>query len=138
MLKPVCVPCRRFFRVEEVGFVFTESMPAVRGAPPGNTAPEKWTPYKIWAGDLWKCPGCGATIVIGSGARPISEHFEPDFGEKAKRYGDDQLRINDLLIRLMGILRIGVLPTYGVESESGGVEHRRRNALSVTDGSADP
>jgi len=88
-MKPVCVPCRLFFRMVKSGFVFTEGMPA------GSSAPGAWKPYKIWAGDLWKCPRCGAAILSGVGARAIAEHFEPDFAKKMERYGAGQLQVDD-------------------------------------------
>ena len=56
--------------------------------------PEVWTPYKLWVGDLWKCPECFHEIVVGV-AGPISEHYKPDFKEIVARIGGDQLQVND-------------------------------------------
>lgn len=67
-LKPVCVPCQRFFRCVHTGFNFTEGMP-IDHAAPGTAEPEKWLPYKIWASDKWKCEGCGAEILSGFGQK---------------------------------------------------------------------
>lgn len=99
-MKPICVPCRRFYRMKKGGFYFIEQMPGPRAAgeanpPPGNAAPEKWKPYKLWAGDLWECPDCGAQIVSGTGREPVSEHYKPEFAETVKLTGADQLHVND-------------------------------------------
>lgn len=95
ILKPVCVPCRRFFRPKQNGFWLTEGMP--NGKYPGHTPPGKdhdelWQPYKLWVGDKWECQGCGAEIVVGVIAGPISEHYMPNFPELNKR---SQLQVND-------------------------------------------
>lgn len=83
-MKPVCVPCQRFFRMKKSGFYFFEGMPTGDGrAEPGTAEPEKWKPYKLWVGDLWECQGCGAQILSGFGARPIAEHFETTFTQHA-------------------------------------------------------
>ena len=97
MLKPICVPCRRFFRIVKTGFYFTEMMPLPghRRPPPGTKRPDLWTPYKVWSGDLWECEGCGAHIVSGTGRAPIVEHYQPDFVQKVINFGADQLEVND-------------------------------------------
>jgi hypothetical protein len=80
MLKPICVHCHRFFRQVKSGLYFVEGMPAGNGsAPPGLAEPDKWKPYKLWAGDKWQCEGCGAVIISGVGVSPIAEHFEDNF-----------------------------------------------------------
>ncbi len=94
-MKPVCVPCQRFFRPKKNGFYFTECMPVIAGALPGKMAPENWKPYKLWSGDLWKCEGCGTEIVNGVGRGPIREHFEGDFHKVTADLNADQLRVND-------------------------------------------
>ena len=96
-MKPICVPCRRFFRMKRSGFYFTEAMPADGEKRPqaGTVEPAKWKPYKIWSGDRWECPGCGATIVVGTGMAPVSEHYEPDFGHYMRTLHADQLQVND-------------------------------------------
>jgi hypothetical protein len=94
-MKPVCVPCRRFFRMKKMGFYFIEGMPIGNRVPPGNAAPEMWKPYKLWTGDKWVCEGCGAEILSGFGREPISEHYKPDFAEIAESLGANQLQVND-------------------------------------------
>lgn len=94
-MKPVCVPCQRFFRIKKSGFYFIEGMPKERQALPGTAEPEKWQPYKLWSGDKWECEGCGATIVSGTGREPINEHYRPGFAEHVEKLGASQLQVND-------------------------------------------
>jgi hypothetical protein len=94
MTKPVCVPCKRFFRPEKNGYSLVEGMPIVNLAPPGNAAPEQWAPYKLWRADKWKCQGCGHEIVVGFGSSPIAEHYEPDFEKTCELMGAE-LQVND-------------------------------------------
>lgn len=94
-MKPVCVPCQRFFRVKKNGFYFIEGMPKHNGALPGLQDVAAWQPYKLWVGDLWECEGCHATILSGFGREPIAEHYQPDFAERAVALGADQLQVND-------------------------------------------
>lgn len=94
LLKPVCVPCQRFFRPAKTGFAFIEGMPDGI-AKPGLAEPEKWRPYKLWNGDKWKCPDCGATIIVGTGQVPISEHYQPEFAKRVEQFNGDQLQVND-------------------------------------------
>ena len=94
-MKPVCVPCQRFFRPKKNGFSFVEAMPIGRDRPvPGTAAPDQWKPYKLWMGDLWECHGCGATIVVGVGQSPISEHYKPSFDAAVIDMGA-KLQVND-------------------------------------------
>jgi hypothetical protein len=81
-MKPICVPCRRFYRPHRNGTYFVESKP-IGGVthPPGNEAPECWEPYKLWQGDLWKCMGCGHELIVGTGLLPISQDYMPGFKE---------------------------------------------------------
>lgn len=83
-MKPVCVPCERFMRPKKNGFIFMEGW---QGTEPGKRDPESWKPYKLWAGDLWECPDCHAQTIVGVGARAITEHFNPEFNEIARRSG---------------------------------------------------
>lgn len=94
-MKPICVPCHRFFRIAKSGVYFTEGMPrgGVR-APPGLEAPDRWKPYKVWCGDLWKCQGCGAQIISGTGLKPVTEHYKPDFDQLKERVGA-HYQVND-------------------------------------------
>lgn len=93
-MKPICKPCQRFFRPEKNGYYFLEGMPKVDHAAPGTTAPDDWVPYKLWVGDLWCCPGCGAEIIVGVPSNRIAEHYQPDFTERVKRFGVE-LQVND-------------------------------------------
>jgi hypothetical protein len=95
MPKPICVECQCFYRPEKNGYFLTEMMPIHEGALRGKRGPESWEPYKIWVGDLWKCPDCGHLIVCGFGAGPVSEHYMPDFEKLRKELNADQLTIND-------------------------------------------
>ena len=65
----VCVKCQQRLRVEESGVVVVVMF---------NDPPE---PYQLWSGDIWRCPGCGAEIVGGMGARPIAERWQPGFAD---------------------------------------------------------
>ncbi len=79
------------------GFYFIEAMPkpGERNPEPGLAEPEKWEPYKVWVGDRWVCPGCGAVILTGFGREPLSEHFMSDFKEWVDRTNASQLQVND-------------------------------------------
>ena len=94
-MKPICVPCQRFFRPIKTGFYFTEGMPKGNSAPPGVEAPEQWEPYKLWSGDKWRCEGCGAEIVSGCGAEPIAVQHEEHFKGYRVSLGADQFQVND-------------------------------------------
>jgi Zn ribbon nucleic-acid-binding protein len=93
-MKPICLPCQRFYRVKRNGYPFIEGMPFGGYAPPGKEAPEKWRPYKLWVGDLWECMGCGHQLVSGVAYQPRSEQHEPDFEQKVRSYGQ-VVQIND-------------------------------------------
>lgn len=92
-LKPICHPCQRFYRPEKNGFYFIEGMPVASAQDchegkiePGTSMPERWKPYKLWSGDLWRCHGCNHQIVVGViSSTPIAEHYQADFAEEAKR-----------------------------------------------------
>lgn len=94
MLKPICVPCQRFFRMVKMGLYFVEGMPVGRIAAVGASHPEQWKPYKIWSGDKWKCQGCGAEIISGTGRDPIAEHYQPDFQATKEKLNAD-FQVND-------------------------------------------
>lgn len=89
MLKPICVPCQRFFRPKENGVYFLEGMPlgGLIPSPPGTLAPERWKPYKLWSGDKWACPDCNAEIIVGVGVAPIAIQHEKDFAETVRKFG---------------------------------------------------
>ena len=96
-MKPICVPCQRFFKPERTGTDVLEQMPdgAVPKAMPGTTDAHRWSPYKLWKGDLWKCPSCEATIVVGVGINPIAEHFEPGFAKELEHVKNGLVTVND-------------------------------------------
>ena len=87
-LKPICMKCQLFYRPKKNGVYFTEMMPPYSGE-------TGWRPYKIWAGDLWECKGCGHQIISGTGMNPISVQHEVDFKEKQKKLCADEIQIND-------------------------------------------
>lgn len=91
-MKPICVKCQRFFKIERNGVRFIEAMPGNGNPVAGTFEAHNWTPYKLWLGDLWKCPDCGAQTISGVGLQPISEHFHENFAELAK---DASIVVND-------------------------------------------
>ncbi len=125
-LKPICVPCRRFFRVQKTGKYFIEGMPTERHAAPGTAQPELWKPYKLWSGDLWKCEGCGAEVIVGTGRDAIAEHYQPDFVEKAVRlnggHSDQRLLGGQMIAKLTssdGLEALGeILGLEGMTAEA--------------------
>ena len=92
-MKPVCVPCQRFYRPEKNGYCFIEGMPD-GSALPGLAEPEYWHPYKLWRGDLWKCQGCGSLIVVGVAQQPLGEHYQDNFAELVERF-QPEVQVND-------------------------------------------
>lgn len=94
-MKPICVPCQRFFRPKKNGFYFIEAMPVAGQPSPGTAEPERWTPYKVWSGDLWECEGCGTQVVVGVGREPLTEHYHTNFKELVERFNAGQLQVND-------------------------------------------
>lgn len=56
-MKPVCVPCQRFFTPVKNGFYFIEGRPIGRDVKPGTEMPDRWEPYKVWVGDKYECKG---------------------------------------------------------------------------------
>jgi len=80
MQKPVCLKCACYFRPHKNGVYYVEMKPkAGRDPARGQREPEGWTPYKVWQGDLWQCPECGHLMIHGSGRRPVSQDYLPDF-----------------------------------------------------------
>ena len=94
-MKPICVPCQRFFRPKKNGFYFLEGMPESGNPKAGKAEADKWVPYKLWVGDKWECPDCHATIIVGVGRDRIAEHYQDDFDRKVKSLGADQFQVND-------------------------------------------
>lgn len=81
------------FRPKKNDYKFIEGMP-IGEALPGTATPDKWRPYKLWAGDKWECEGCGAVIVVGVAQRPIDEHYTETFKKNVELFGP-QLQVND-------------------------------------------
>lgn len=94
-MKPVCVPCQRFFRCTKNDYYFIEAMPRDNDTLPGTVDASSWTPYKIWAADKWTCEGCGTEILSGFARHPIAEHYQPQFKSEVERLYADQLQVND-------------------------------------------
>lgn len=94
-MKPICVKCQRFYRISQTGVQFLEQMPDGNDAKPGVGWPERWSPYKLWYGDLWECPDCNAQTIVGVGNKPIGEHFQPDFARILEYAGPEIIKVND-------------------------------------------
>jgi hypothetical protein len=94
-MKPICVPCERFMRPKKLGYYFLEGMPthAHDGSQGKHSA--GWAPYKLWAGDLYHCPDCGAQTIVGTGRAPISEHYLDDFPRLVDELGAARLLVKD-------------------------------------------
>ena len=60
-------PCGREFRTLKVGVRVLQEL-------------DNGSPYKLFSADLLECPGCRHQILRWA-ARPIAEHFEPEFGK---------------------------------------------------------
>ena len=93
-MKPICVPCQRFFRCVKNDFPFIEGMPVGDNFSSGAAYPDHWTPYKLWYGDKWKCEGCGSEIVVGVAQQPLAEHYQPSF-ERIVASLNPSLQVND-------------------------------------------
>jgi hypothetical protein len=93
-MKPICVPCQRFYRCVKVGYKFLEGMPKEGNPEPGTMEPDQWAPYKLWTGDKWRCEDCGTEIVVGFGREPIAEHYQEGFKDAVARHGAD-FQVND-------------------------------------------
>lgn len=48
---------------------------------------ERGLEYQLWAMDEFKCPDDGRTILANAGAKPIAEHYQPNFHTEIKRAG---------------------------------------------------
>ena len=93
-MKPVCVPCERFYRPKKNGMRFLEGMPVGgNNVPPGKEHAAQWADYKLWFGDKWQCPGCGHEMVIGA-QQPIAEHYQTEFKSLVETYAPE-FRVND-------------------------------------------
>ena len=66
MPKLVCVKCQTELKPETSGTTVVEMA--------------SFGPYKVWAADTWKCPGCGIEIVGGFADLPLrQDHYAKDF-----------------------------------------------------------
>lgn len=84
MPKPVCVKCKKFYRMKRSGLQWTEGMPLMSQNPGSSPSTDKfevagWTGYKVWMSDLWECQGCGGQILCGHGASPVVERHHAGF-----------------------------------------------------------
>lgn len=66
----ICVPCKRFFRIERNGIWWEEGFGDGRERP-----------YKLWASDRYECPSCHTQILAGIPPHPIAEHYEKDYSK---------------------------------------------------------
>lgn len=94
-MKPICVPCQRFMRAKKTGFYFLEGMPSEGWDGKSGKDSSGWVPYKLWIGDLFECPDCGAQTVSGMNRNPVAEHYQPDFATMVARTGADRLMVKD-------------------------------------------
>ena len=94
-MKPICVPCHRFYRPKKNGYAFIEGRPVDNQVPAGRSHEHKWVPYKLWMGDLWECKGCGHQIVSGVGHEPIAQDYHPNFKAQIDSYGAQRFQVND-------------------------------------------
>lgn len=93
-MRPICVPCQRFFKPTRTGMYFIEGMPTAEDAQPGTADADKWKPYKLWSGDQFTCEGCGAATIVGVARYPIREHYMPDFEDVRQQLGAE-FQVND-------------------------------------------
>jgi hypothetical protein len=93
MMRPICVPCGRFFEIEKNGQAFTETFPVTVLAPDGSGAKTEHRPYRIWNGDLYECRGCHAVIITGTGSRPVAERHDEDFEFRRAAIGADAINV---------------------------------------------
>lgn len=68
---PVCKKCQCEMKPETNGVGLLDMFQP-------SDAPEP-QPYQVWDADLWKCPKCGAEVVLGFGAGALSNHYEESF-----------------------------------------------------------
>lgn len=94
-MRPICVPCQRFFRIKKNDFCFIKADRVNGEVQPGNSEPEKWIPYQVWASDRFECEGCGAVILAGFGRAPIAENYQPGFVDIVTQLSADQFQVND-------------------------------------------
>jgi hypothetical protein len=74
-MKPICVECKLFFKPKKNEVAFEEGFGDGTGKP-----------YKLWLADLWECRGCGRQIIVGAGASPVAEHYQPDYAQSQAHF----------------------------------------------------
>jgi len=68
MTAAICVPCQ------------LDMKPVLVGARVEEMAGSQ--PYKLWAGDAYQCPGCGAHVVTRFSLNPIAESWQVDYQKR--------------------------------------------------------
>jgi hypothetical protein len=64
--KLVCVHCQTEMKPSHIGTLVVET--------------SSFGPYKVWAADTLKCPGCGIEVVYGFSDKPVrQDHWTDDF-----------------------------------------------------------
>ena len=75
--RPVCVTCKTDMHPEKNGVPFIEQYNDGTGI----------KPYKVWESDMWKCPICGISVLVGFGKSGIECHdqaFEASLARAAE------------------------------------------------------
>jgi len=73
MSNPICVKCEVEFRPEKNG-IYVQEM-----------CHEDKETYKVWCADKWKCPICGAEIVVGFATNPLFGNWNEDCKERTEK-----------------------------------------------------
>lgn len=73
--------CGTHMKPETNGVFFEEG----RTPDPSEGLPNP-APYKLWVGDLWKCPRCGSQVIVGVPPQPLAEHYMPNYAEMAATF----------------------------------------------------
>jgi hypothetical protein len=60
-----------------------------------QSADRGWRPYKVWCGDMWKCPSCGHELISGVGQEPLREHYQEGFEDLREKLKADAINIVD-------------------------------------------
>jgi len=50
---------------------------------------DEWKPYKVWETDMWACPGCGISVLVGFGRQPSAHHMDDGFERVLQRALED-------------------------------------------------
>lgn len=61
-----------------------EMRPKTLGVPVESMA--TFGPYKLYAADLYVCPGCDKKVLTGFQNEPIAHHFEQDYNSIVSSY----------------------------------------------------